>query len=288
MKPELAPALITKIKAQIPSLTKAEQRVAVYITNHPQTAIFQSISELADHSKTSEATVVRACKSLGFSSYQEFKVLLAQAIAIPDQVLYGAIRIEDNAPVSTIVDSVFDSTVQTLRLTQSALDVHTMEKAADLLCHARRVFILGLGGSHAIAIDLQHKLLRLGIDAVYHPDLHMQRISIANQIGPEDVLFAISHSGSSKDVVDNAAVAKKLNAKIIALTGALKSPLSAYADVQIYTLSDETKHSIASVSSRLAQLAVIDVLHTIISNRDKEAVASRLENVYAQMASLKY
>jgi len=288
VKPELAPALITKIKAQIPSLTKAEQRVAVYITNHPQTAIFQSISELADHSKTSEATVVRACKSLGFSSYQEFKVLLAQAIAIPDQVLYGAIRIEDNAPVSTIVDSVFDSTVQTLRLTQSALDVHTMEKAADLLCHARRVFILGLGGSHAIAIDLQHKLLRLGIDAVYHPDLHMQRISIANQIGPEDVLFAISHSGSSKDVVDNAAVAKKLNAKIIALTGALKSPLSAYADVQIYTLSDETKHSIASVSSRLAQLAVIDVLHTIISNRDKEAVASRLENVYAQMASLKY
>ena len=288
MKPELAPALITKIKAQIPSLTKAEQRVAVYITNHPQTAIFQSISELADHSKTSEATVVRACKSLGFSSYQEFKVLLAQAIAIPDQVLYGAIRIEDNAPVSTIVDSVFDSTVQTLRLTQSALDVHTMEKAADLLCHARRVFILGLGGSHAIAIDLQHKLLRLGIDAVYHPDLHMQRISIANQIGPEDVLFAISHSGSSKDVVDNASVAKKLNAKIIALTGALKSPLSAYADVQIYTLSDETKHSIASVSSRLAQLAVIDVLHTIISNRDKEAVASRLENVYAQMASLKY
>jgi len=288
VKPELAPALITKIKAQIPSLTKAEQRVAVYITNHPQTAIFQSISELADHSKTSEATVVRACKSLGFSSYQEFKVLLAQAIAIPDQVLYGAIRIEDNAPVSTIVDSVFDSTVQTLRLTQSALDVHTMEKAADLLCHARRVFILGLGGSHAIAIDLQHKLLRLGIDAVYHPDLHMQRISIANQIGPEDVLFAISHSGSSKDVVDNASVAKKLNAKIIALTGALKSPLSAYADVQIYTLSDETKHSIASVSSRLAQLAVIDVLHTIISNRDKEAVASRLENVYAQMASLKY
>ena len=288
MKPELVPALITKIKAQIPSLTKAEQRVAVYITKNPQDVIFQSISELADCSKTSEATVVRACKSLGFSSYQEFKVLLAQAIANPDQVLYGAIRIEDNAPVSTIVDSVFESTVQTLRLTQSALDVHTVEQAAELLCHAKRVFILGLGGSHAIAIDLQHKLLRLGIDAVYHPDLHMQRISIANQISPDDVLFAISHSGSSKDVVDNAAIAKKMNAKIIALTGALKSPLSSYADVQLYTLSDETKHSIASVSSRLAQLAVIDVLHTIISNRDKEAVAARLENVYAQMASLKY
>jgi len=173
-------------------------------------------------------------------------------------------------------------------LTQNALDVRTVEQAAELLCHAKRVFILGLGASHAIAIDLQHKLLRLGIDAVYHPDLHMQRISIANQAGPEDVLFAISHSGSSKDVVDNVEIARKANAKIIALTGAMKSPLSSCADVLLYTLSDETKHSIASVSSRLAQLVVIDVLHTIISNRDKESMASRLENVYAQMASLKY
>ena len=288
MKQESAPALIAKIIAQIPSLTKSEQRVATYITQTPQSVIFQSITELADCSNTSEATVVRTCKNLGFSSYQEFKVLLAQAIANPDQVIYGAIRIEDNAPVATIVDSVFESTVQTLRLTQNALDVRTVEQAAELLCHAKRVFILGLGGSHAIAIDLQHKLLRLGIDAVYHPDLHMQRISIANQAGPEDVLFAISHSGSSKDVVDNVEIAKKANAKIIALTGAMKSPLSSCADVLLYTLSDETKHSIASVSSRLAQLVVIDVLHTIISNRDKEAVASRLENVYAQMASLKY
>lgn len=288
MKPEIAPALITKITAQIPRLTKSEQRVAAYITKNPQTAIFQSISELADHSNTSEATVVRTCKSLGFSSYQEFKVLLAQAIANPDQVLYGAIRIEDNAPVSTIIDSVFDNSIQTLRLTQSSLDIHVLEQATELLCHARRVFILGLGGSHAIAIDLQHKLLRLGIDAVYHPDLHMQRISIANQVTSEDVLFAISHSGSSKDVVDNTAIAKKMNAKIITLTGAEKSPLSAYADVRLCTLSDETKHSIVSHSSRLAQLAVIDVLHTIISNRDKDAVAARLEHVYTEMASLKY
>lgn len=288
MNPEATSALITKINAQIPRLTKSEQRVALYITQNPQTAIFQSISELADCSNTSEATVVRTCKNLGFSSYQEFKVLLAQAIANPVQMLHGAICIEDNAPVSSIVNSVFDSTVQTLRLTQSSLDIPSMEQAADLLCRARRVFILGLGGSHAMALDLQHKLLRLGIDAVYHSDLHLQRISIANQVTSEDVLFAISHSGSSKDVVDNALLAKKAKAKIIALTGAQKSPLSSCADVQIYTLSDETKHSIASVSSRLAQLAVIDVLHTIISNRDKESVAERLEHVYTQMASLKY
>lgn len=288
MKPESVPALIAKITAQIPSLTKSEQRVALYITQNPQNAIFQSISELADCSNTSEATVVRTCKSLGFSSYQAFKVLLAQAIANPDQIIHGTIHVEDNAPISAIVNSVFESTIQTMRLTQNALDLRAAEQAAEMLCHARRVFILGFGGSHSIAADLEHKLLRLGIDAVYQSDLHLQRISIINQIGPEDVLFAISHSGSSKAVVDNASLAKKLHAKVIVLTGSLKSPLTALADVQLYTLSDETKHSLSSISSRLAQLAVVDVLHTIISNRNKEHIVERIENVNTQMASLKY
>lgn len=288
MKPESAPALITKITAQIPSLTKSEQRVALYITQNPQNAIFQSISELADCSNTSEATVVRTCKNLGFSSYQAFKVLLAQAIANPDQIIHGTIHIEDNAPISAIVNSVFESTIQTMRLTQKALDLHAAEQAAELLCHAKRVFILGLGGSHSIAADLQHKLLRLGIDAVYQADLHLQRLCIANQAGPEDVLFAISHSGSSKAVVDNTALAKKTNTKVIVLTGSMKSPLTALADVQLYTLSDETKHSLSSISSRLAQLAVVDVLHTIISNRNKEHIVERIENINTQMASLKY
>ena len=288
MKSEAAPALITKIRAQIPKLTKSEQRVADYIVNNPQDAIFQSISELADCSDTSEATVVRACKRLGFSSYQEFKVLLAQAIANPDQIIHGAIHVEENAPVSSIVNSVFESTVQTMRLTQNALDLSAAEQAAELLCRARRVCILGFGGSHAIAIDLQHKLLRLGIDAVFQPDLHLQRIFIANHMGPEDVLFAVSHSGSSKAVVDNAALGKKLDASLIALTSTVKSPLSALADVHLYTLSDETKHSFSAIASRLAQMAVVDVLHTIISNRNKEHIVGQIENINTQMATLKY
>ena len=74
-------SLVTQIKAHSSSLTKAEQRVAAYIIENPESVIFQSVSDLADCSKTSDATVMRTCKRLGFSSYQEFKVLLAQAIA---------------------------------------------------------------------------------------------------------------------------------------------------------------------------------------------------------------
>ena len=111
-------SLITQIKAHLPSLTKAEQRVASYITENPESVIFQSVSDLADCSKTSDATVVRTCKRLGFSSYQEFKVLLAQAIASSDQVINGTFVIEENASAASITNSVFDCTIQALRLTQ--------------------------------------------------------------------------------------------------------------------------------------------------------------------------
>ena len=281
-------SLITQIKAHLPSLTKAEQRVASYITENPESVIFQSVSDLADCSKTSDATVVRTCKRLGFSSYQEFKVLLAQAIASSDQVINGTFVIEENASAASITNSVFDCTIQALRLTQSALDVSAIEEAVELLCRAETVFILGLGGSHAIALDLQHKLLRLGIHELYQTDVHLQRITIVNQITEKDVVFAISHSGSSRDIVDNTAVAKELNAKIISLTNFGKSPLSSLSDVHLFTLSDETKHSLTSVTSRIAQLAVIDILHTLIASRDKERCIARISNVNRGMASLKY
>lgn len=281
-------SLVTQIKAHSSSLTKAEQRVAAYIIENPESVIFQSVSDLADCSKTSDATVMRTCKRLGFSSYQEFKVLLAQAIASSDQVINGTITVEENAPAASITDSVFECTIQTLRLTQSALDISAIEAAVELLCLAETIFILGLGGSHAIALDLQHKLLRLGMHAVYQPDVHLQRITIVNQVTEKDVVFAISHSGSSRDIVDNTAMAKELNAKIISLTNFGKSPLSALSDVHLCTLSDETKHSLTSVTSRIAQLAVIDILHTLIASRDKDRSIEKISNVNRGMATLKY
>lgn len=287
MATDLSTDLISKIRALYPHLTKSERRVAEYIVENTQTAIYQSITELAECCQTSEATVFRTCKSLGFSSFQEFKVLLAQATTNSDGVINGSLCIEDGAATSIISDCIFESTIQALRLTQSVIDLGAAEKAAEMIFNSKCVFILGLGSSQAIAMDLQHKLLRLGILAIYQPDIHIQRILISNQTNPGDTIFAISHSGSSKDVLENAQIGKEKGANVIALTGYGKSPLSKISDIHLYSFSEETKHSLVAMSSRIAAITIIDILHTIISNRHKEFATEHYKNVNMKMVTLK-
>lgn len=257
-----APALLLRIKNMIGQMSKAEKKVASFILENPNDVISFSVASLAEASGVSDATVIRTCKTLGFSSYQAFKVSLAVDIVTPIQAIHEDISPGDST--ADIVDKVFRGNKYALDCTQSALNIEKLEEAADIIKNASRVFIFGLGNSHSVALDLQHKLMRLGIDAQAHTDSHLQTITAVNA-HEGDVVFAISHSGSSSDIVDAAKLAKKNNAKIISLTNIGVSPLSKIADISLFTISNETKYRIVALSSRIAQLAIIDSLYTIIA-----------------------
>ena len=257
-----APALLLRIKNMIGQMSKAEKKVASFILEKPNDVICFSVASLAEASGVSDATVIRTCKTLGFSSYQAFKVSLAVDIVTPIQAIHEDISPGDST--ADIVDKVFRGNKYALDCTQSALNIEKLEEAADIIKNASRVFIFGLGNSHSVALDLQHKLMRLGIDAQAHTDSHLQTITAVNA-HEGDVVFAISHSGSSSDIVDAAKLAKKNNAKIISLTNIGVSPLSKIADISLFTISNETKYRIVALSSRIAQLAIIDSLYTIIA-----------------------
>ena len=169
------------------------------------------------------------------------------------------------------MDKVFQGTMQALTLTHDSLDAEALVKAADAITNARRVVILGMGSSYSVAVDMQHKLLRLGIDAVAFNDSHIQTIT-ASLLTKDDVVFAISHSGSSKDIVDNTKLAKSNGATTISLTSIGSSPLSKTTDIQLYTASKETQYRIVALSSRIAQEVIIDTLYTLIAIRDKKYV----------------
>jgi DNA-binding MurR/RpiR family transcriptional regulator len=204
------PALILQMKSQLNSLTKTERRVADYIIDHPDDVIYLSVAGLAEKSETSDATVIRTCKKLGMTSYQEFKVTLAQSIAVPLKTLNE--DIEEGDSIETVVNKVFESTIHTLKLTRDILKIPVIEQAADALYSARCIYIFGMGNSSAVGADLHHKMLRLGLPAIAEADSHLQRIAVATLVREGDVVFAISHSGSSKDVVDTAGMAKKKGA----------------------------------------------------------------------------
>ena len=255
-------ALLLKMQTLLPKMSKAEQRVVNCILRNPNEVISLSVAGLAQNSGVSDATVIRTCRTLGLGSYQEFKVALAKDIVSPLQSIHEEIKSDDTP--ATIVDKVFQGCMYTMEYTHNTLSSDLLLRAAEKIYQARRVIIYGVGNSHAITLDLQHKLMRLGISAYAYSDSHIQAIASVN-CGKEDVVFAISHSGSSIDVVSCAKSCRENGAFIISLTNIGSSPLSKIADIALTTASPETKYHVVALSSRIAQMAIIDCLYTLIA-----------------------
>ena len=283
-KDQAIPAIILKMQTLRDSLSKSEQKVVDYITTAPDQVIYLSVAELALNAGVSDPTVVRTCRSIGLSGYQELKVTLAQDLVSPLQSIHEEILEGDST--TTIVDKVFMSTIHALKYTREIMRDRVLEAAVQAIMDSKKIVIFGLGNSHSIAIDLQHKLMRLGYSATAYTDPHMAAIAAA-YVGSGDLAFAISHSGSSKDTVENARLAKKNGASLIALTNIGTTPLSKIADINLHTASKETKYHIVALSSRIAQIAIIDAIYTVIAVRQKSAVEG-FRNVEKALESKKY
>lgn len=276
------PAVVLKIKELIPTLSKSEQEVANYIIDNPDQVITLSVAALADAAGVSDPTVVRACKRLGFTGYQDLKVTLAQSIVTPLQNIHEEISSDDD--IQKIVSKVFLSAIHTLQYTHDTILPGEIQAAAEALMKARRIYLFGVGASGPIVSDLHHKLLRLGLDASVYVDAHLQALTTV-YCTSEDVVFAISHSGSSRIIADNARKAKENGAKIISLTSIGRSPLSRLADICLYTASMETKYRILAISSRIAELTIIDSIYTYIAMHSDNIPHLQVEEA---MKDLKY
>ena len=275
-------ALLLRIENTLPHLSKSERKVAVYIQQNPKAIIDLSVAALAEACGVSDPTVVRAYKKLGFSGYEDLKLTLAQATVSPSEMIHEDIAADDS--ILQVRDKVLQSAIFALQFTRDMLDPGDLEAAAQVLMNARKIVIFGLGGSAPVAMDLHHKLLRLRLDASVYTDPHLQVIA-CNYLDERDAVFAISHSGSSRCVVDSTQVAKNRGAKIISLTSAGKSPLSKLANVSLNTNSNETKYRVVSIASRVAALTIADSIYTFIAMRTDGAKSLQVEK---SMESLKY
>ena len=261
-------ALSFRIRSMIPELSKSEAAVAEYIAANPEEVINLSVSALADCCGVSEPTVVRACRNLGFSGYQACKIALIQSTSNTVQFAGEEVTAEDS--MSAAIQKVFGAAADAVFLTRNSLDPAVLEKAAETLLKAKRIYIFGVGGSAAVAADAQHKFLRLGLDAQALSDVNLQTMTAAFA-GKQDVVFAISHSGSSKVVVDNTQLAKSNGAFVISLSSMGKSPLTELADITLHTAANETRYRIVAISSRIAELTIVDTLYSYMSFRARRA-----------------
>lgn len=278
------PTLI-KIESLNDSLSKADKKICDYIFNNVEDIIRLTISEVADRTGVSEATVVRTCKKLGYEGFQDFKISLAQEISTPIESIFNTVNEGDSC--FDIYRKEIESITSSLHLTEAIIDEKKLEIAAEKVRTSNKTVIYGQGNSGAIAADFAHKMIRAGIDCVSYSDSHLQTITAVG-LGKGDVAFGISHSGSSRDVVEALKIAKGNEATTICLTNYGVSPITKICDISLFTSSEEVKHRIIGLSSRIVQLAIIDSIYIYISLQDPEGAFERMNRIDKQLQSKKY
>jgi len=276
---------IIKIQSLFDMLSKADKKICEYILENVDSIIRLSITEVAEQTKTSEATVVRTCKKLGYDGFQDFKISLAQEISTPIESIFSDAAEEDTC--FEIYQKEIESINSTLRFTEAILDKDKLELAAEEVRISNKMVVYGQGNSGAIAADFAHKMIRAGKNCVSHSDSHLQTITAVN-LKRGDVAFGISHSGSSHDVVEALQTAKKNGATTICITNYGSSPITKVSDIILFTSSEEVKHRIIGLSSRFAQLAIIDSIYIYISLKDPEGAFTRMNRIDKELQSKKY
>ena len=262
-------SIILKIRFLRPQMGPAEKKIADYVLENTQDIISASISDFAEKCGCGDATVVRFARRIGFDGYQSLKIGIVGEMSAAS-ALSEEITREDSCY------EIFKKRVQDISValsnTEGVLDSETLTLVAQAIINSKRILVFGLGNSAAIAQDAAHKFLRLGFNAQACCDNHMQAI-IATHLDRKSVVIGISHSGSSKDIVDALELSKIGGATTVCITNYGSSPIVKACDYALFTRAQETQHSILAMSSRIAQLAILDSIYTyIVVNSDKLAM----------------
>ncbi|MEO6991381.1 MAG: MurR/RpiR family transcriptional regulator [Candidatus Baltobacteraceae bacterium] len=272
--PVNVPGCFVRIEGTYASLRSAEQRVADFILKHPEELIYLTVTELAERTQTSESTVVRLCQKIGYKGYQEFKIMLARDLVGPVEQVYE--HIEPGDSLSELKNKVFQANAQALRDTMEVLADDELQRAVTAIAKARRLEIYGVGGSAPLALDAYHKFMKHGISAVSLSDGDLMAMS-SSLLGPPDVALGISHTGTSKDVCEALARAKDGGATTICITHRATSPITKSADIKLFTAAKETAFGSDSMSSRIAQLSIIDTLYAGLALDDYDRSLRRIQ-----------
>lgn len=274
-----------KIRGRKHLLTNTEIKIADYVLEHYENILDNNITELAENAGVSDASVVRFCKSLGYKGYQDFKINVARDVLPKGKHYDFGLSREDDA--ETICKKMFSAEIAVLNRTLSSLKMPDVEAAAALIGQAEKIVIFGSGGSLLVAKDCQHKFMKVGIPVFVYEDADMQLMA-SSQMSSKDVAICISHSGTNYSVLRCLKNAKEKGAKTIALVGQKKMPISKAADIALYAASEETMFGSLSVSTRIAQLSLLDAIIAIVAFQNYDASHQAIQETRRAMAEHKY
>jgi len=264
--------MLSRIEQQATSLSRAERRVADWILAHPRQAADATLAEVARACGVSEPTVIRFCRSVGLGGFRELTIRLTEALSRPASYVHRDVSGDD--ATSDAVTKVLDAAISSLMDMRAQLFSMPIDEAAAVLCNARQITFVGLGASGHVATDACHKYFRLGTPCSAHTDTPsiLQAAAIA---GPGDVLVIVSHLGGWPELDRAAAAARDNGAAVIALTNPA-SRLARIATVVFGWDPHEDTSVYTPMSSRLAQLALLDALYVAFALSLGDVAAEKL------------
>jgi DNA-binding MurR/RpiR family transcriptional regulator len=276
--------VLVNLRQRIPGLRKAERRVAEAVLEHPALVVESTITQLAAACDTSPASVARMCRAAGFAGYKEFRIAIAAADS-REQAARELFKVADAeiSPDDSIADLVAKVAYQEARAIEDTardIDVNALDAVVAAVRAAPRIDIFGAGSSGLTAQDLQLKLHRIGIPGFCWSDAHLALTSVAITT-PGSVAIGISHTGATLETNQLILLARSRGAVTVAITNYPDSPLGASADHVLTTSAREAGFRTGAMSSRLAQMAIIDFLVVRLVQEDFGDASELLRSTYA-------
>jgi RpiR family transcriptional regulator, carbohydrate utilization regulator len=260
------PGVLVKIRSLYTSLPKAERNVADYILANAEDAPRSSVQQFARAGGVSVASVSRFVRKMGFPDFKDFKLELARETGATARYLFEQITPRDSD--EEIARKVFLGNIRSLEDTLKILSLPDMMASARAITSCRRLIFFGIGGSGNVARDEALRFSYLDVQAEGYVD-PSQILLQALRVSPTDVVVGISHSGRSSITVEGMRIAQDKGGITVGVSNYLRSPLRDACRYFFCTSFPETKVKVAALSSRAAQLCVLDALYLLTARHTR-------------------
>lgn len=271
--------VVEMIREKYDQIFMAEKKVADFVLENPERTVNANVSELANLSGVSDATVIRFCKRIGFQGHYQFRITLSRDLG---RIMEGYSRQQDQGEDQTVAGT-FQDYARKISAIGKHISDETMKQCVELIKSSNYVHVVAAGNTTHLTRYMGFRLGRLGIRCTYNelPEYFLNHINLAE---PGDVVFAISESGSSKQVIQALELARDKGLKTIAVTGYEYSPMTKLADCLLLSVFEEQSFDYYKTYSHLKEMAVLDAVLAFLSREDgiSQTVANKAEMILSE------
>lgn len=268
--------ILSRISEQYPKMSKSHKAIADFITEHYDQAVFMTAAKLGETLGISESTVVRFASGIGYGGYPEFQRALEECV----KGKLGSIQRMDakygKSSQSEVLTSVLTADMEKIQHTIENLDPAAFESAVNTILSAENVYIMGLRSNEPLAAFLHFYLnmIRGGVVLLKTTSVS-ETFEQMIRINEKDCFIGISFPRYSMRTLKAMEFASDMNAKVIAITDSVNSPMSLYSSCNLLARSD----MVSIVDSLVAPLSVINALVVALCLKCPQDVKKNLERL---------